>query len=142
MKTTALAAFIAALVAPACVHGTTQETASLVLNFETSAATGAVMVSLFDSEASYAGGAPFRQARVDVANGERATVFAGLPAGHYAVKAFHDVNGDGRMNTNPFGVPAEPFAFSNNARGNMGAAAWARARVEIAGDTAQTIDIR
>jgi uncharacterized protein (DUF2141 family) len=142
MKTIALAALIAALAAPVSAHAGPTAPARLTLTFETGAETGAVMVSLFDSEAAYAGGAPVRQARVDVARGERTAVFAGLPAGTYAFKAFHDVDGDGRMNANPFGLPLEPYAFSNNARGDMGPAGWDRARVAVEGDTAQTIVIR
>ncbi|MNR30585.1 hypothetical protein D3C85_1480510 [compost metagenome] len=65
-----------------------------------------------------------------------------LPAGAYGMKAFHDVNGNGKMDTNPFGMPSEPFAFSNNAVGNMGPAKWDRARFEVSGATAQTIRIR
>ncbi|KAK0348276.1 hypothetical protein LTR94_037884, partial [Friedmanniomyces endolithicus] len=80
------------------------------------------MVALFDSQAAYDEGRSVRQAVVDVAAGQRTAAFDGLPDGDYAVRAFHDVNGDGRMNTNPFGMPTEPYAFSNNARGNMGPA--------------------
>ena len=58
------------------------------------------------------------------------------------MKAYHDVNGDGTMNTNPFGMPTEPYAFSNNAVGNMGPARWDRARFAVPGTTAQTIVIR
>jgi uncharacterized protein (DUF2141 family) len=135
MKTTLLAALIAALAAPA-------ESSRLTLTFETGTATGAVLVSLFDSKAAYEGGAPVRQARVDVAKGKRSAIFAGLKPGDYAVKAFHDLDGDGRMSTNPFGRPIEPFAFSNNARGNMGPAAWDRAQLKVAGHIAQTVEIR
>lgn len=113
----------------------------LTLTFETGAETGAVMVALYDAEAAYEGGAPARVARVDVATGQREAVFD-LPAGAYGVKAFHDVNGNGKMDVNPFGMPTEPFAFSNNAVGNMGPAKWDRARFEVSGATAQTIRIR
>ena len=58
------------------------------------------------------------------------------------MKAFHDVNGDGEMNTNPFGMPIEPYAFSNNAVGNMGPARWEQARFTVTGTAAQTISIR
>jgi len=115
--------------------------ASVSLTFETGAETGAVMVALYD-ETSYGGGQPVRSARIDVAAGERSVTFDGLPDGDYGVKAFHDVNGNGRMDTNPFGMPTEPFAFSNNARGNMGPAGWDRAHFAIVGETAQTISIR
>ena len=113
----------------------------LTLTFETGAETGAVLVALYDTEAAYEGGAPTRAARVDVAAGQREAVFD-LPAGAYGMKAFHDVNGNGKMDTNPFGMPSEPFAFSNNAVGNMGPARWDRAHFEVSGVTAQTIRIR
>lgn len=115
--------------------------ASLALTFETGAETGAVMVALYD-EAAYAGGQPVRAARIDVAAGDRSVSFEGLPAGEYGVKAFHDLNGNGRMDTNPFGMPTEPFAFSNNAVGNMGPASWDRARFTVDGAASQTISIR
>ena len=142
MKKNVLTALIIALASPACVHAATAEPAPLVLTFDTGSATGAVMVSLFDSEAAYTGGAPVQQARVDVARGERTATFVNLPAGVYAVKAFHDLDGNGRMTVNPFGRPIEPFAFSNNARGNMGPAGWDAARFSARGQTAQTIEIR
>ncbi len=142
MKNSTFAALIAALTAPACVHATTADPARLTLTFETGAAAGAVMVSVFDSEAAYTGGAPVRRARVDVAGGVRTAVFADLPPGTYAVKAFHDLDGDGRMTTNPFGRPIEPVAFSNNARGNMGAAKWEQAQMTVKGAATQTIIIK
>ncbi|MDI6624625.1 MAG: DUF2141 domain-containing protein [Brevundimonas sp.] len=115
---------------------------AVTLTFETGARTGAVMVALYDSEAGYAGDRPVGGRRLDVAAGEHTVTFEGLPAGDYAAKAFHDVNGDGEMNTNPFGMPVEPYAFSNNAVGNMGPASWERARFAVSGPTAQTISIR
>lgn len=115
--------------------------ATLTLTFETGARTGTIMVALYNSEDGYRSGPAIAQAMVD-ASGQTLATFADLPAGDYAVKAFHDVNGDGRMNTNPFGLPVEPFAFSNNAVGNMGPASWERARFSVSGDVAQTIVIR
>ena len=49
---------------------------------------------------------------------------------------------DGEMNLNPFGIPSEPYAFSNNAVGNMGPASWERARFAVSGPVAQTIRLR
>lgn len=139
----------AATIAAAAVLGLTTPalaeqpaSASVRFDFETGAATGKIMVALYDTAEAYDGGAPVRAAQVDVAAGARDAVFADLPAGDYAMEAFHDVNGDGRMNTNPFGMPTEPFAFSNNARGNMGPASWDRARFSVSGESAQTIAIR
>ena len=135
----AFAAVAAALAFAAPAFAQTEN--RLTLTFETGAETGAVLVALYDTEAAYEGGAPARVAQVDVAAGQREAVFD-LPAGTYGVKAVHDVNGNGKMDVNPFGMPSEPFAFSNNAVGNMGPARWDRARFEVSGATAQTIRIR
>ena len=137
IRTALLAAAALLVAAPAFAS----DPASLSLTFETASDSGKVMVALYDA-ATYNGGQPVRAAQVDVAAGQHSVSFEGLPAGEYGVKAFHDVNGDGRMNTNPFGMPTEPFAFSNNAVGNMGPAKWDRARFEVSGATAQTIRIR
>lgn len=140
MKTFALTAALALLASPALAQSTTP--ARIALSFEVGAETGAVMVALYDSETAYSGGRPVRTARVDVAAGERTAAFEGLPAGDYGMKSFHDVDGDGTMDTNPFGMPTEPYAFSNNAVGNMGPASWDRAKFAASGETVQTIRIR
>ena len=141
MKITALTALAVALIAPACAHASSAEPTRLTLTFETGADTGSVMVSLYDSETAYAGGTPVRRAQVDVAGGARTAVFADLPPGIYAMKAFHDVNGDGKMNANPFGIPIEPVAFSNNAAPNMGAPKWRRTHFTVRGNTTHAIKI-
>ena len=117
----------------------------VVLTFETGARTGMVMVALYDTAASFNGSGAGDRAVAQTAisaSGRVVATFDNLPAGDYAVKAFHDVNGDGQMNTNTFGMPTEPYAFSNNAVGNMGPARWDRAHFAVSGETAQTISIR
>ncbi len=39
-----------------------------------------------------------------------------LPFGKYALAIYHDLNNNKKLDTNAFGVPKEPYAFSNNAR--------------------------
>jgi len=133
------------MMAATSVHATSlqaEQAASLNLKVETAAATGKVMVVLYDSEAAYEGGAPVRAVELDIAAGQHETVIEGLKVGTYGLKAFHDVNGNGKMDTNPFGMPVEPYAFSNNAVGNMGPAKWDRARFEVSGQTLQTLNLR
>lgn len=105
---------------------------------------GAVMGVLFDSEEAYNGkGAPVRQVMIKADKAEIATQLSGLKPGRYAIKSFHDIDGDTKMSTNPFGMPIEPFAFSNNAAGNMGPAKWADAAFEVkAGDNSHSITIQ
>lgn len=135
--TLAAAALLGLTAVPAHAGGDT-----LTLTFDTGARTGKVMVAVFNSEDAYNGGQPVVSAEVDATAEAVVATFNDLPAGDYAVRAFHDVNGDGRMNTNAFGMPVEPYAFSNNAAGVMGPAEWARAHFSVSGATAQTISIR
>lgn len=155
MKTAAFALIAAAIAATAaCAPAVASDvavtaaapaasTATVTLNFDREARTGQIMVALYDSQAAYDGnGQPVRHAMVDASADPASAVFEGLPAGTYGAKMFHDVNGNGRMDTNPFGMPTEPYAFSNNAVGNMGPAGWDRASFAVTGDTTQTIRIR
>lgn len=115
----------------------------VTFTFDTAASTGKVLGALYNSEAAYGGaGAPVRQFEADIAAGQHVVVLHDLPDGDYGLKLFHDVNGNGRMDVNPFGMPIEPYAFSNNAVGNMGPAGWDRARFAVAGATAQTIKLK
>jgi len=121
------------------------ETSSLTVTFSgIKATTGAILFTVVNSEAAYNDKAPASaQGMLPVSTNAASQVFTGLAPGRYAIKAFHDVNGDGKMNANPFGIPSEPFAFSNNAVGAMGPAKWADAsfEVKVGGNThAITID--
>lgn len=137
--TAAIAAFTMLVSAPAFAQaGTT----TITLNFDTAAPTGKVMVALFNSEATYSGGAPVAHAMIDVAAGQHSATFTDLPAGDYAAKSFHDLNDNGKMDTNPFGMPTEPFAFSNNAPANMGPARWEAAHFAASGAVTQAITLR
>ena len=123
--------------------GATQ-TASLTITFSgIKTPSGTLMLSLDGSEAAFGGKAPAAgQASVAVSGEQATAVFTGLKPGTYAVRAFHDLNGDGVLNMNPFGIPTEPYAFSNNARGKMGPPKWdAASFTVVAGDNAQTITI-
>jgi len=53
-----------------------------------------------------------------------------LKAGKYAVSCFHDLNNNGKLDTNLFGIPTEPYGFSNNARPRFRAPSWKEAKFE------------
>lgn len=118
--------------------------ASLSLTFDgIKTPTGQILAALFDSEAAYTGksGTP-RGLALPVTAASATTTVEGLAPGRYAIRAFHDIDGDGKLATNPFGLPTEPFAFSNNAKGAMGPAAWRDAQFEVgAGGAVQIIAI-
>lgn len=122
----------------------TAEAATLTISFtDIEAPKGRIMLALFEGAAGYDGGKPVRGAAIEVSASTASTVITGLAPGQYGVKLFHDVNGNGKMDTNPFGMPVEPFAFSNSAKGNMGPAAWDAAKFEVkSGANTQTISFK
>lgn len=124
--------------------GLVANTTTLEISFTNLAAsTGTIMLALFDSKEAYDKGAtPVRVLSVPVTGDTASATIPNVLHGRYGFKIVHDVNGDGKMNTNPFGMPIEPFAFSNNAVGNMGPATWEAAAFDIAGPTVQTISFR
>ncbi len=70
------------------------------------------------------------------------TLEVDVPAGTYAIAAYHDVNGDGKMNRVPFvGLPLEPYGFSNDARGQFGAPSFANASFDVDGNTDIEFDV-
>jgi len=61
----------------------------------------------------YRGRAAAREGAVQVS-------IAGVPPGVYAAQAFHDENGNGRLDRNFLGLPLEGMGFSNDAKMHMG----------------------
>jgi uncharacterized protein (DUF2141 family) len=62
-------------------------------------------------------------------------VFRGLPAGRYAVSAYHDENGNGKLDRNLVGLPIERYGMSRDARGTMGPPSFDAAAIELGADT-------
>jgi uncharacterized protein (DUF2141 family) len=54
-----------------------------------------------------------------------------VPAGRYAIQAFHDRDGDGKLATNLVGMPSEPFGLSRAPAMRFGPPAFADAVVAI-----------
>ena len=70
--------------------------------------------------------------RVEDAKGDSVSVtFPAVPYGTYAIKAFQDLNGDGKLKTGFMGAPEEPWGFSNDATGFMGPADFSDAKFEL-----------
>lgn len=145
-STTAAALAVLALISlpPSAALASEAMDSSLTVTFHgIKSPAGRIMVALAADPAAYAGASPAAaQGQAPVQGANASVTFTGLKPGTYAIRAFHDLNGDGKLNLNPFGIPTEPYAFSNNARGAMGPAPWRAAAFEIkAGSNSQTIDI-
>ena len=68
-------------------------------------------------------------------------VFAGLPAGVYAVSVFHDENMNEKLDKNFMGVPKEGYGASNNPKKKMGPPNFDEAKFQLSG-TEQSVEIK
>ncbi|MEO0462191.1 MAG: DUF2141 domain-containing protein [Pseudomonadota bacterium] len=105
--------------------------------------TGQLLIAIFDSAESYGGeGDPVASVAVPV-DADMESLEVELPkSGTYGFRMFHDIDGDGAMDTNPLGMPTEPFAFSNNARASMGPAPFSAVQFDVDGSATQSVRFR
>lgn len=111
----------------ACLLSLPEGTAGLQVVFSNlRQPTGRVYIAVFDSKAAYLQTEEARfQKIVPVQSAGTVEVnFSDIPAGAYALSCFHDINGNGRLDTNWLGIPTEPYCFSNNARPRFRAPTW------------------
>lgn len=105
-------------------------------------AQGSIMVAVYDSADGFLK-RPARAARAAAAAGVVDLVIKDLPAGEYGIALFHDANGNGKMDSNPMGIPSEDHAFSNNARGTMGPPKFEQVKFSLpAGGATATVSLR
>ncbi len=81
---------------------------------------GDAKIALVDSRENYEKGESLKRKIVPVKDKKVRYIVRNIKFGRYAVKAFHDANRNGRLDTAMFGIPVEAYGFSNNARGTFG----------------------
>jgi uncharacterized protein (DUF2141 family) len=64
--------------------------------------------------------------------GETVLYFTGVAPGQYAISLYHDVNGNGRLDSDFIGRPTEPYGFSHDVKARFGAPKFKDAAIEVA----------
>jgi len=104
--------------------------------------TGMVHWALFDTATAFDGkGSPVMAARSRVTGDALTTTVHDLPDGRYAVRLFHDSNGNGELDRNMLGIPREGYGFSNDA-GARGPASFDEAAINVDGDARIEVRVR
>lgn len=75
-------------------------------------------------------------------SGITSLVFDQVPEGRYAVAAFHDADGNGRVGMSMQGYPSEGLAFSNDAMGRSGPPSWDDSAFDVKKDTKLAVTMR
>jgi uncharacterized protein (DUF2141 family) len=92
---------------------------------------GKVMVAVCPTKEAYETEKGCLTKALNVNGAKARAVFLTLPPGPHAIKVFHDVNANGRLDTNKLGIPNEPYGFGNDARGTFGPPSFEESAVTI-----------
>jgi uncharacterized protein (DUF2141 family) len=132
-----LTLWLAAGAPPRPTHATVAGVTVTVVVTGANASGGQIGVALFASDAGFPEAhaqAARRQLQPRLAAVD-SVVFRDVPPGHYAVAAFHDVDADGAIKKNRFGVPQEPWGVSRDVRHRLRAPRFDEAVVEVTRDS-------
>ena len=92
---------------------------------------GQLLVALF-TQAQFLR-SPVRATKVAPVKGKVTGSLGEVPEGTYALSVFHDLNGNGKLDTNFIGIPKEPSGFSNNPV-LYGPPTFEKTRIEVRGE--------
>ncbi len=102
---------------------------------------GQVWIGVYADAASYDAGDEIAQTSVAANRNGVAAIFDALPAGTYAVIAFHDANANNDLDSNLLGMPTERYGFSNAAAPRFRQARFDEAAFTHPGDETVTVTL-
>lgn len=126
-----------------CLSIQTTSAAEVIVNITgASSDTGSIGCGLFSSKEGFPMDLTNATLQTHVPdNGAAVCVFKNLTAGNYAVGSVHDVNNNGKTDTNFLGIPKEAWGVSNNVRPRLRAPTFGEAQFSISEGDSVKIDI-
>jgi uncharacterized protein (DUF2141 family) len=95
-----------------------------------------VRVAVFESEAGFPNSELSSKTAVFSATKDQVSFSLELPRNQpVAIAVYQDIDGDGKLSKNKFGVPTEPYGFSKNARGLFGPPSFSQAAFELSANS-------
>lgn len=133
------------LIISICTSGSfeTAQNAELTVEIEKiPEVSGHMFIALYSSEESYLDtDQAFKSAQIPVTSTNFSWTCE-LPHGIYSVVVFHDMDDNGELNTSRFGLPKEPYGFSNNAKGMFGPPGFEQTSIQVKQDSTISISLR
>jgi len=120
-------------------------TASLTIRIENVSPGGGMLRLGFYDAARYPDNDSAAVASADVKAelGETIVTLHNIVPGTYAIQAFQDINGNGKMDTSWVGLPLEPFGFSRDARPHLHKPHFSAVKFAVeAGENSQTLHLQ
>lgn len=101
-----------------------------------------VFIGVYDSADKFLSEHRFRGISVTSGGKSEFTTTISLPEGTFALAVFQDINANEKLDKNFFGIPSEPYGFSNNAMGSFGPPSWEAAAFTVDGSAKIAISMR
>ena len=90
---------------------------------------GKILIAIYNSESAYMHQPKaVRTIKVTIYKKTASYSFRNLPKGYYAISLYQDLNSNSELDENFFGIPTEPYGFSNNARGTFGPPSYSESK--------------
>jgi uncharacterized protein (DUF2141 family) len=99
---------------------------------------GKLMAEVYNSKGKFLKSA-YKTTSTSIKANTATVIFSDLPKSDYTVMVYHDQNGNGKLDKNFIGMPKEPVACSNNAKGFMGPPKYEDAKFSLVTDSKITI---
>ncbi len=99
---------------------------------------GEIVLAVCEEAAYPAGRCAFR-VTAPAAEGSVSVTVPDVPPGTYALRAYHDENGNGQLDRNLLGVPREGFGFGNDAAVLLAPPSFRDAAVTVGEDGVETV---
>lgn len=115
--------------------------ASVELSLSSSAAAeGSIRLAVFDCPRAFARDESRFGEVLSLSEGSSPSIRLRLPplaAGTYAIAVYHDLNNNGRLDRNMFGIPTEPYGFSKEPANKWQKPTWEDIATPITPSTKQ-----
>ena len=96
--------------------------------------TGVLIVELYNSKETFLK-KTYKIESSTIKSNSATVTFTGIPKGEYTVLVYHDINKNGKLDKYIIGMPKEPVACSNNAKGFMGPPKYEDAKFIVSSDS-------
>jgi len=94
--------------------------ANLIVEFNIKKEKGMIHFTIMNGEENFNKRKGLKGKSIQANKDKVKVIFYAVPKGEYALASFHDLNTNYKLDVNFLGIPNEPYAFSNNAKGFMG----------------------
>jgi uncharacterized protein (DUF2141 family) len=112
----------------------TEEKGSLQVSLSNIKKSGKIHVALYKKCEDFPNEKFMVKSLTNECSGSCSFQFESVPYGEYAIAIYQDVNNNDKLDTGMFGIPSEPFAFSNNFQPKFSGPSFEKCRFEFSKD--------